>query len=207
MRRILLAGLILIDLPGHQVRLCDGGMVKGFGADFTARDALFGSVSGFEALSEGVGDEIPGGMLTFLPPAGVKSSDLIKGSYQNARLAMWIAEVNERTGRVVGTPDLQIEAQVDVCRMRFGKQQRLLEVEFTARAERLFLIDEGNTLSPQFHQSVWPGETGLDQATGLTIEQAWGAKSPLRGVVGGGSTAGFGGGAGGRAGGGMVAYV
>lgn len=192
MTPILLAGLLLIELPGHTVRLCDGGMVKGFGADFTARDTLVGSIAGFEAISEGVGDDVPGGTLSFLPPDGVASSALIRGDYQNARVAIWIAEIDEASGLVIGTPDLQIEAQVDVMRIRLASGMRVLEVDFTARAERLFLIDEGNTLSPQFHNSVWPGETGLNEATGLTIEQAWGAKSAPRGVTGGGG--GYGGG-------------
>lgn len=195
MTPILLAGLILIELPGHTVRLCDGGMVTAFGQSFTARDSLLGSVTGFEPLTEGVGDEVPGGTLTFAPPADVASSALIQGNYQNARLAMWIAEIDPAAGVVTGTPDLQIEAQIDVPRLRIGAGSRLVEMDFTARAERLFLINEGNTLSPQFHKSVWPGEAGLDQATGLTIEQAWGVKAAPRGLGVGGPPSGGGRGA------------
>ena len=60
---------------------------------------------------------------------------------------------------------------------------------------QLLLRNSGNSLSAAWHKSVWPGETGHDQATGLKTPVAWGVASPPGGVSGGGGGGGsFGGG-------------
>jgi len=52
--------------------------------------------------------------------------------------------------------------------------------------ERLLLRNSGNSLSAAWHKSIWPGETGHDQATGLKTPVAWGVAAPPGGVSGGG---------------------
>jgi hypothetical protein len=65
-----------------------------------------------------------------------------------------------------------------------------------AAADRLFTINEGNVLSSAFHQAVWPGELGLDNAIDVGTTVAWRVKAPPRGSVAGGGGAGGGGGGG-----------
>lgn len=45
-------------------------------------------------------------------------------------------------------------------------------------AERLFARNTGNGLSSAFQKSVWPGDTGHDNATGLGTPIAWGVEAP-----------------------------
>src|SRR3546814_14440890 len=59
-------------------------------------------------------------------------------------------------------------------------------VSVVSLAERLFELNIGNSLNSAWHKSVWPGELGHDNATGLSIPVAWGVESPRSG--GGGTT-------------------
>src|SRR3546814_9368912 len=58
--------------------------------------------------------------------------------------------------------------------------------DLVSLAERLFELNIGNSLNSAWHKSVWPGELGHDNATGLSIPVAWGVESPRS--SGGGTT-------------------
>ena len=183
MERVLLSGLMRLELPIRDVLLCDGGMVK-WGADiYRARDPDFGILAGFEALTEGVGDEAPAGILSMAPPSTAAAAVLSSPGYQGSRLRLWVAEVDEATGTVIGTPDLMCDWQLDQTRLRIGRGTRVLEMGCVTRGQRLMLRNEGNTLSPAFHRSIYPSEAGLDNATGLTVDVAWGVAAKPRGQV------------------------
>lgn len=189
-----LAGLVKIELPASTVRLCDGGLVIWGAETFTAKDATFGTVGGLDGLTEGVGDEVPALSMRLIPAGDALPADLIQPGFQTARVRFWIAEVNPATSAVVGTPDLQFDGQLDQGTLSIGKDSRDLEFTVVSMAERLFNRAEGNSLSPTFHKSVWSGETGHDQANGMTIPVAWGAEQTATGSYsyGGGFGAGFG---------------
>ncbi|MFN7029464.1 MAG: hypothetical protein ACK4PC_08855, partial [Sphingopyxis sp.] len=93
------------------------------------------------------------------------------------RVRMWIAEVDEATATIDGTPTLMFDGQVDSSDLVIDRGSRELEMTIVPAAERLFLIDEGNTLSPRFHKLLFPGELGEDNATGVGVGVAWGAAS------------------------------
>jgi len=82
--------------------------------------------------------------------------------------------------------------QIDQTILRVGRAVRELAMTIVSTLERLFLRNEGNSLSPVFHKSVWPGETGHDNATGLTVPVAWGVASSS-GASSAGSASGGGG--------------
>jgi hypothetical protein len=188
-----LAALARLDLPTGTVRLCDGGLVTLGGDTFTALDATFGTLGAIEALGEGIGDEVPALRMTLLPAGSAAPSALSQPGFQTARVRLWIAEVNPATSAVSGTPDLQFDGQVDQTVLRLGRDRRELDMTVVSMAERLFNRASGNNLSPTFHKSVWAGETGHDQASGLTVSVAWGAEAPVtsgRATTGGGFGAG-----------------
>jgi hypothetical protein len=84
--------------------------------------------------------------------------------------------------------------QIDQTVFKLGRATRDLAMTIVAKLERLFLRNEGNSLSPTFHKSVWPGETGHDNATGLVIPIAWGTEStPGASTAGSASTGAIGG--------------
>ncbi len=182
MDRVLLIGLMKMELPGRVVLLCDGGFVRWGGELYLGEDPDFGTLAGFEALSEGVGDEAPAGALTMLPRSTAAAATLSRPGYQNSRIRLWLAEIDEASGAVIGTPDLQADWQLDRTTLRLALGYRELEMGCVTRSQRLLARNEGNVLSSAFHSRIFPGERGHDNATGLEANFAWGAASPPRGI-------------------------
>jgi len=178
MRTWYLAGLLKIELPAWTVRLTDGGVLLWGAEVFRGRDAVFGSVTGVESLAEGVGDEVPALSVTLSPAADADPADLIQPGFQTARTRFWIAEWDWASGAVTGTPDLMFDGQLDQVEFALSDEAQELACSVVSSAERLFTRNRGNGLSATFHKSVWPGETGHDQATGLTVPRAWGVEAP-----------------------------
>lgn len=191
---VAITGLLKIEFPTRTVRLCDGGFFTFASEVYQSSDAVFGNIASLEPLSEGIGDEVPALELTLQPPGTTPAADLSQPSFQQARARFWIAEYNPDTGLIVGTPDLAFDGQVDQTSIRVGRGERSLSISIVSTAERLFERNIGNSLSPNFHKLIWPGELGHDNATGLKVPVAWGVAAPVRaggGFVGGGGGGGF----------------
>ena len=193
---IWLAGLIEMQLPTGTVRMSDCAAVKWGATIYDGVDADFGSVASVDDIEEGIADELPAWSITFHPPSDTSAVTIADAAFQGARILCHLAEVNPATGMVIGTPDLISDGIIDVPTLRIGKDERAVDFSVVGRTDKLFLLREGNTLSSAFHESVWPGERGFDNATGVQLSVAWGVAGPPRGTVlwGGG---GFGGGGGG----------
>lgn len=183
MERILLAGLMKAELPGHTILLCDGGFVPWNGETYLSADDTFGTIDGFEPPEEGVGDIVPGGTLTMLPNGDASAIALSQPSYQGSRIRFWVAEIAESTGQVIGDPDLQADWQLDRTILRSKRGSKELDIDMVSRAQRLLAKVEGVVLSSASHSSIFPGERGFDNATGLSTNFAWGDVSPPRGLV------------------------
>jgi len=182
-----MAGLMQIDLPEGTVRLCDGGFFVHEAEVFRSEDPVFGTIGSVAALSEGVGDSVPALSLTLLPPQGSAAADLSKPGHQTARVRFWLAEYNVASGAITAA-DVQFDGQIDQTVLNVGRATRELAVSVVSLAERLFEGNIGNSLNPSWHKSVWPGETGHDNATGLSKPVAWGVEAPKSG---GSSSRGF----------------
>lgn len=177
MNSLSLIGLVQIDLPTHTVRLTDGGFIVFSGQTFTSADAVFGSIGSIETLNEGVGDELPALQVTFLPAASATPAQLSSPGFQRSRCRFWLGEYVPATGLISGTPTLLFDGQLDRTQLRVERER---EVTFSvvSLAERLFETNLGNWASSTFHKSIWPGELGHDNATGLKIPVAWGTAAP-----------------------------
>ncbi len=186
---VALTGLLVMELPDHTVRLCDGGFFA-WGADvFLSEDDTFGTVQSLDVLSEGIGDQIPALQMTLIPATVATAAELSQPGFQKSKVRFYIAEYAPATGLLVGTPELQFDGQVDQTKLVFGKGTRVLDMGIVSAAERLFMRNDGNSLNPSWHKSVWPGELGHDEATGLTVAVTWGTESAP--VASGGSYMGF----------------
>src|SRR5438067_969233 len=168
---ITVAGFAKFELPGYTIRLCDGGVLTWFGETYAAEDATFGVIESIETPDESFGDSAPGGKLTMLPKDAAAATTLSQPTYQNSRMRFWFGEVDRATGAVTGTPVLCADMRLDTTNLRLGYTKgaggyRKLDIEFITSADRLMLTEDGNVLSPAFHKRVWPGELGLDNATG-----------------------------------------
>lgn len=177
MNTVALIGLCKIELPAHTIRLCDGGFIEYNSETYTSSDSVFGTIASIEALSEGVGDEVPAMEISFYPPEASTPGDLSQPGFQTSRARFWIAEFNIATGVISGTPDLVFDGQLDRTQLRVGAE-RSMSCSVVSLAERLFELNIGNSLNPQWHKSIWSGELGHDNATGLSKQVAWGAANP-----------------------------
>lgn len=179
MNIVSLIGLCKIELPAplDPVLLCDGGFIVFDGETYQSIDALLGSVASIEGLEEGLGDEIPALEMVFLPPESSTPGELAQPGWQKSRARFWIAEFDPSTGLIVGTPDLLFDGQLDQAALEVGSS-RELSMTIVSLAERLFERNAGNTLTSNWHKSIWPGELGHDNATGLSIQVAWGTAKP-----------------------------
>lgn len=187
-----LVGLLKLDLPGGAVRLCDGGFCDWQGERYMAEHPVWGTIAAIEPVDEGVGDMAPGGKISFMPAPDAPASALSSKTHANARLRGWLGEIGP-DGKTVTTARPLFDGLIDTTAIRLPRGQRLVDVTFIARAERLFLVNQGNTLSPRFHKSVWPGEAGFDNCTGVPKSVAWGVEAPAQNSTLAGSGGVFGG--------------
>lgn len=176
-RRTGLVGLIRIDFPTYTMRLASGGFLRvpddGL---YRSRDPLFGVLGGLSSLNEGVGEEVPVLSLTLLPPGSTAPAQLSKPGYQASRVKLMLAEYDPEAGTPVDEPDLLFDGQIDQTKLIFG-QQRVVQMSIVSTHARLLERNIGNSLNSAWHKSVWPGETGHDNADGLGRQVAWGVES------------------------------
>lgn len=180
MRSYAICHLIQIDLPAYTVRMTAGGLIKWGSQTFNARDTLLGVIDTVETMEEGISSEVPAFDITFLPPGDADPGTLAQPGWQKSRARFWEADYDPDTGVVIGTPTLLVDGLIDQASLSARNGRIELPVTIISALERLFEGNIGNTLSPTWHKSVWPGETGHDQATGLSIPVAWGAEAPPR---------------------------
>ncbi len=184
-----LTGLAKIELPGTTVRLCDGGFIVWGGETYRSHHPVFGAIGSIEALGDGLGDQVPALQMVMYPAADAAAADLSRPGFQQARARFWIGNYNPETGALVGTPELMFDGFVDLTTLKVGRSSRELAISIVDMLERLFELNIGNSLNPVWHKSVWPGETGHDNATALVRQVAWGVEAP----VSSGFSRGFGG--------------
>lgn len=189
--RITLVGLVKIELPTRTIRLCDGGFVYFGGEKYTGEDEVFGSIGAVDELEAAMGDAAEDARLVLLPPKDTAPAVLKNKAYQNSRARFWMGGL-DADGKTVSSAEQLMDGLLDYTVLKIKEKSRQLEIAFIGRAEKLFLRQEGNSMNPRFHQSIWPGEKGLNNV-GAKLTIAWGVGSP-RGVVGYGGGS-FGGGA------------
>lgn len=177
MNRIALTGLVQIDLPERTVRYSDGGFIELDGEIFRGKDEIFGTIGNLNAMSEGVGSVVPALQMTLLPAGNAAAAALSRPGHQTSRVRFMIAEYDVDSGLVLSS-DTLFDGQIDQTVLTVGRGTKTLDVLVVSLSERLFEGNIGNTLNATWHKSVWPGETGHDNATGLSRPVAWGVESP-----------------------------
>ena len=93
-------------------------------------------------------------------------------------MRFWLGARDDLTGVVVGDPHLLADAEVDLGTLEIGPGEHSVPIECVSGMERFFDDEEGLTLSPVSHKEFWPGETGLDQLTGVKGTVYWGSSQP-----------------------------
>lgn len=179
-----LFGAVSIALPNGTVNLLDGAAVLTFdGRDYSGQDATYGVLAAIDNLSDGVGDSAPALSITLLPSTDAAAADLASPTMQGAKVLIHLGAVDPATGRVIPDPDLRFIGELDVATLTSGPNSRSLDYEIVSVFEQFFDDDEGVRLSPGFHQSIWPGERGMDAVTGVQETVYWGVAGVPAGVV------------------------
>ena len=182
-----LFGAVKIELPGKTLRLLDGSAVMTIGGEtYAGSDADFGTLAAIDVISEDQEDEAPELQFSFFPSDAASLATLANPAMQGATVTVMVGAANIATMTPIGTPEIVFLGEVDVATMRSGEGQRMVEFTVVSVFERLFEVDEGQRATDGFHQSIWPGEKGLDGMTGTAQKLYWGAKPPS----GSGGTAG-----------------
>lgn len=179
MNQIALTGLVKIVLPSRTLRYCDGAFFVYNSETYRPDDDVFGTIGQFEPVTEGVGDLVPAITMTLMIPDATAAADVTAPGNQTARAIFIIAEYDVETGAILSA-QTQFDGQLDQTIYTVGLAKKELTASVVSLAERLFEGNIGNTLNPTFHKSVWPGERGHDNATGLAISVAWGVEAPGR---------------------------
>lgn len=162
------------DLPDHTARLLEAsGEVTWVQGTFTGSDALLGSLEAIEVIQDGIGDQAPQLTVKFLPNKDADAIEICSPDLQGSRIRIWLGALNE-LGVVIDDPYLMFDGELDQPTLKIDYGKRELSYDCVSSFEKLFMLDEGNRLNSAHHKEVWPGETGLDDVTGVSRSIIWG---------------------------------
>ena len=179
-------GAMKMDLPGHSLRLLDGSAQLVIGGElFVGKDDAFGTIASISELAEEIGDQAPEITVTLYPPDVSAAAVLVDPNMQGSVAKFMVGAVDPQSGAVIGNPEVLFLGEVDVPSLSIDEVgARTVEYSIVSVFERLFEVEEGQRASDGWHQSIHPGELGLEFMTGTDVNLYWGAKPPQ-----GGSTA------------------
>ena len=183
---LILFGALEIVLPGPTyVRLLDGaGTVTFAGRTFVGRDAVFGVWGGVSDFTDGLDDQAPSLTLTLLPPDNTAMATLAAATAQGSPVSLWVGALDAVTGQVIADPDLVFVGETDVPTQKVSEGERELDLTVISFFDRFLETDEGERLNTGFHQSIWPGEKGLEFVSFVRDPPVWGAEAPKALLVG-----------------------
>lgn len=185
--RPLVFGALELDLPGGAARFLDGaGEISFAGRTFFGTDPSFGTIAAIDAIDDGGTDEAPGLGVTLLPPNDTAAAVLAGAAVQGSTATIWIGAIDSFTGIPIPDPYLVFLGEIDVATISADETGRSVDYDLVSMSERFFDTDEGFRLNAAFHQSVWPGETGFFDVTGIEQTIYWGVAPPPGAVTTGG---------------------
>lgn len=180
-----LFGAVKIELYLYTLCLLDGSGSLTFGGNtYVGEDAIFGSIDSIDAIEESIGDQAPEIRLTLNPPEASGAAMLAHSGQQGDRVTIMLGAYDPVSMSVIGTPEVLFLGEIDVPTIEISHGKRQVSYTITSVFERLFEVAEGERASNGFHQSIWPGEKGLEYMTGTAKNLYWGAKRPVGAQVG-----------------------
>lgn len=183
--RALIFGAVEIAIPSLStpLRLVDGSAVITFlGRTFYGIDPVFGVLAAIDHIQDGTGDQAPEVRINLMPPSATAAATLANPAMQGSAVNIWVGVVTPATGLVVADPTLVFSGEVDTATLKGGSKGAELELAVVSVFERFFDIEEGARLSDGYHQALWPGELGLQFATGVQKTIYWGQDTPAGGA-------------------------
>jgi hypothetical protein len=177
---VFLFGAVRIDLPDHTIRLVDGSAnVVVSGELHTGIDATFGTLADISEISEEIDDSAPEVTISLFPPDISATAVLVNAAMQGSPVKIMAGAVDPMSGVAIGAPEVLFLGEIDVPTISIdGSGARKVEYSVVSVFERMFEVEEGQRASNGWHQSINPGELGLEFMTGTDVNLYWGAKPP-----------------------------
>jgi hypothetical protein len=173
-----------IVLPSGTLRLLDGsGVLTIDGEDYAGGDPTLGVLAGIEPITDGIAAEAPALRIVINPPTNTASADLAAADAQGSPVTLMILALDPVTHAIQGDPFVAFLGEVDVPTLDVDKSFRTVTLDCVSAWEKFFEDDEGVRLTDNWHQSIWPGETGLAYVIEVTRQLPWGQDSPVPAVV------------------------
>lgn len=177
---VVLFGAVNIQLPNYDLRLLDGAaVVVAEGLTYAGLDSSFGTISTLSELTEETGDTAPEITVTLNPPDLSGAAALANPLNQGSTIRLLAGAVDPITGITIGQAETIFLGEIDVPTINVDENgARTVEITAVSVFERLFEVEEGQRASNGWHQSIWPGEKGLEFMTGTDVNLYWGVKPP-----------------------------
>lgn len=166
---------VRLTYPTFRLCLLDGaGRLTFAGDTFLGVDPTYGALIGLENIKDGGQDQAPRARIVLNPPTNAALAALATPTAQGSKVEIWEGCFDVATGLVVPDPDLAFFGEVD--QPVYSPLSRNLSIDCTSSLELFFSVEEGVRLTDSHHQSVWPGERGLEYQTALRSTLPWGAE-------------------------------
>lgn len=175
-------GFFEIDFPSGTRRILLGSGEAAWGANtFKGYDSTFGSIIGGDTISEESSGQAPNLSITVQTASTATKSDIAGDAVQLAPWRIWLAALaldgNSHTV-AVADPELLFDGFIDQVTSELDKSKDQLTYSLISGFDYFFEDSEGQRLSDAFHESVWSGEKGLVNVSGVTKKVYWGTMGP-----------------------------
>ena len=166
---------VRLTYPTFTLRLLDGAAVLVLnGETFTGYDETYGALIGLENITDGGSDQAPRARIILNPPTNAALASLAAPDAQGSRVEIWEGVFNTATGLVIPDADLAFDGEVD--QPVYSPKSRNLTLDCNSSFEGFFSVQEGVRLTDSWHQSIWPGERGLEYQTAIRSTLPWGSE-------------------------------
>lgn len=170
---------VKIVAPFATLRILDGESTLTIDAETYTGGSDYGDLAGLDTFTDGDGNTAPRLKVSLYLPSDDLISDWLDPEVQGSPVTVWLGAVDRATGAAVS--EVIFRGEVDQPTLLIGRDKRWIDLDTCSYLERFFDLNTGVRLNDAWHQSIWPGEKGLDQVTGINRQQPWG--------IGGGGTA------------------
>lgn len=170
---------VKIVAPFGTLRLLDGeATIEVEGETYTG-GSDYGDLIAAESVTDGDGNTAPRLKLGLQVYDNTKIPLWLAPENQGSPVTIWLGVLNRDDGSALA--EVVFRGELDCADMFIDRHKSEACLEVCSYLERFFDNDEGVRMNDAWHQSIWPGEKGLDQITAINRQWPWG--------IGGGGTA------------------